>query len=136
MFTQVYSDIEELAVFCGRENTDTERVPASDIITSPGNVLSVAFRSDFSNEERYFGFEAHFSAIGECINKQNHVFVSVSDKNVSLFCLSADVDECRDRNDEDLVCDHFCHNYIGGFYCSCRFGFLLHSDNRTCKGSV
>lgn len=50
--------------------------------------------------------------------------------------LSADVDECRDRNDEDLVCDHFCHNYIGGFYCSCRYGFLLHSDNRTCKGSL
>ncbi|NP_001373185.1 mannan-binding lectin serine protease 1 isoform 1 precursor [Danio rerio] len=106
-YLKVYSDIEELAVFCGREKTDTERVPASDIILSPGNVLSVAFRSDFSNEERYFGFEAHFSAI--------------------------DVDECRDRNDEDLVCDHFCHNYIGGFYCSCRFGFLLHSDNRTCK---
>ncbi|TRY92851.1 hypothetical protein DNTS_015605 [Danionella cerebrum] len=107
VITQVYSQGEELAVYCGRESTDTERVPASDVITSPRNELSVAFRSDFSNEERYYGFEAHYSAI--------------------------DVDECRDRDDEDLVCDHFCHNYIGGFYCSCRFGFLLHSDNRTCK---
>ncbi|KAK7156732.1 hypothetical protein R3I94_006693 [Phoxinus phoxinus] len=106
-YLKVYSDTEELAVFCGRESTDTEQVPAADVIVSPGSVLSVAFRSDFSNEERYSGFEAHFSAV--------------------------DVDECRDRNDEDLVCDHFCHNYIGGFYCSCRYGFLLHSDNRTCK---
>ncbi|XP_051520829.1 mannan-binding lectin serine protease 1 isoform X1 [Myxocyprinus asiaticus] len=106
-YLKVYSDTEELAVFCGRENTDTEHVPADDVIMSPGSALSVAFHSDFSNEERYFGFEAHFSAV--------------------------DVDECRDRNDEDLVCDHFCHNYIGGFYCSCRYGFLLHSDNRTCK---
>uniref|UniRef100_A0A8C1NZE3 Mannan-binding lectin serine peptidase 1 n=1 Tax=Cyprinus carpio TaxID=7962 RepID=A0A8C1NZE3_CYPCA len=106
-YLKVYSDTEELAVFCGKENTDTEQVPANDIIVSPRNVLSVAFRSDFSNEERYSGFEAHFSAV--------------------------DVDECRDRNDEDLACDHFCHNYISGFYCSCRYGFLLHSDNRTCK---
>uniref|UniRef100_A0A8C1ZAK2 Mannan-binding lectin serine peptidase 1 n=2 Tax=Cyprinus carpio TaxID=7962 RepID=A0A8C1ZAK2_CYPCA len=106
-YLKVYSDTEELAVFCGKENTDTEQVPANDVIVSPRNVLSVAFRSDFSNEERYSGFEAHFSAV--------------------------DVDECRDRNDEDLACDHFCHNYISGFYCSCRYGFLLHSDNRTCK---
>uniref|UniRef100_A0A3B5A7I5 Mannan-binding lectin serine peptidase 1 n=1 Tax=Stegastes partitus TaxID=144197 RepID=A0A3B5A7I5_9TELE len=44
-----------------------------------------------------------------------------------------DVDECSDQSDEDLLCDHFCHNYIGGYYCSCRYGYLLHSDNRTCK---
>ncbi|XP_055053069.2 mannan-binding lectin serine protease 1 [Misgurnus anguillicaudatus] len=106
-YVKVYSESEELAVFCGRENTDTERVPADDVITSPRSELSVEFHSDFSNEERYSGFEAHYSAF--------------------------DVDECRDRNDEDLVCDHFCHNYIGGFYCSCRYGYLLHADNRTCK---
>ncbi|XP_050985234.1 mannan-binding lectin serine protease 1 isoform X3 [Labeo rohita] len=106
-YLKVYSETEELAVFCGKESTDTEQVPADGVIVSPRNMLSVAFRSDFSNEERYSGFEAHFSAV--------------------------DVDECRDRNDEDVVCDHFCHNYIGGFYCSCRYGFLLHSDNRTCK---
>ncbi|XP_034021443.1 mannan-binding lectin serine protease 1, partial [Thalassophryne amazonica] len=46
---------------------------------------------------------------------------------------SADVDECADSGDEDLLCDHFCHNYIGGYYCSCRYGYLLHTDNRTCK---
>ncbi|KTG39949.1 hypothetical protein cypCar_00024434 [Cyprinus carpio] len=65
-YLKVYSDSEELAVFCGKENTDTERVPADNVITSPRNVLSVAFRSDFSNEERYSGFEAHFSAAVEC----------------------------------------------------------------------
>uniref|UniRef100_A0A4W4G4H0 CUB domain-containing protein n=1 Tax=Electrophorus electricus TaxID=8005 RepID=A0A4W4G4H0_ELEEL len=53
----------ELAAFCGRENTDTERVPADDVILSPGSMLSVAFRSDFSNEERHSGFEAHYSAL-------------------------------------------------------------------------
>ncbi|KAK3560559.1 hypothetical protein QTP86_010966 [Hemibagrus guttatus] len=62
----VYSESEELAVFCGRENTDTEQVPADDVILSPGNILSVAFRSDFSNEEHYSGFEAHYSAVVKC----------------------------------------------------------------------
>ncbi|KAM6892529.1 mannan-binding lectin serine protease 1, partial [Xenentodon cancila] len=45
----------------------------------------------------------------------------------------ADVDECSEQSSEDLLCDHFCHNYIGGYYCSCRHGYQLHSDNRTCR---
>ncbi|XP_076590722.1 mannan-binding lectin serine protease 1 isoform X3 [Chaetodon auriga] len=106
-YVKVEAEGEVLALFCGREETDTEEVPAQQLITSPRNSLSVVFTSDFSNEERYSGFMAHYSAV--------------------------DVDECSDRTDEDLLCDHFCHNYIGGYYCSCRYGYLLHSDNRTCR---
>ncbi|XP_034404381.1 mannan-binding lectin serine protease 1 isoform X2 [Cyclopterus lumpus] len=103
---QVEAEGEVLALFCGREETDTEAVPAQQIIISPRNSLGLLFSSDFSNEERYSGFMAHYSAV--------------------------DVDECSERKDEDLLCDHVCHNYIGGHYCSCRHGYLLHSDNRTC----
>ncbi|XP_069830530.1 mannan-binding lectin serine protease 1 isoform X2 [Dendropsophus ebraccatus] len=106
-YAKVETDEQILSVFCGRESTDTEQAPGKQVTVSPGNFLSLTFRSDFSNEERYTGFDAHYSAV--------------------------DVDECAERNDEDMVCDHHCHNYIGGFYCSCRFGYLLHSDNRTCK---
>ncbi|KAG9348239.1 hypothetical protein JZ751_001974 [Albula glossodonta] len=106
---EVEAEQEVLATFCGKEETDTEQIPRDQVITSPRNTLSVTFRSDFSNEERFSGFEAHYSAV--------------------------DVDECRDRNDEELACDHYCHNYIGGYYCSCRYGYLLHSDNRTCRGT-
>ncbi|XP_029372881.1 mannan-binding lectin serine protease 1 isoform X2 [Echeneis naucrates] len=106
-FIKVEAEGEVLALFCGREASDTEAVPAQQVITSPKNSLSVLFSSDFSNEERYLGFIAHYSAV--------------------------DVDECSNRMDEDLLCDHFCHNYIGGYYCSCRYGYLLHSDNRTCR---
>ncbi|XP_063060835.1 mannan-binding lectin serine protease 1 isoform X1 [Engraulis encrasicolus] len=106
-YVKVLYDQDVLAVFCGKESTDTEQVPRDDVITSVGSALSVVFRSDFSNEERFSGFEAHYSAV--------------------------DVDECVERNDEELVCDHVCHNYIGGYYCSCRYGYLLHSDIRTCK---
>ncbi|XP_054452198.1 mannan-binding lectin serine protease 1 isoform X2 [Anoplopoma fimbria] len=106
-YVKVEAEGEVLALFCGREETDTEAVPAQQIITSPRNSLSLLFSSDFSNEERYSGFMAHYSAV--------------------------DVDECSEPPDEDLLCDHFCHNYIGGYYCSCRHGYLLHSDNRTCR---
>lgn len=50
--------------------------------------------------------------------------------------VSADVDECSGLSDQDLSCDHFCHNYIGGYYCSCRYGYLLHSDKHTCRGEA
>ncbi|XP_040205527.1 mannan-binding lectin serine protease 1 isoform X1 [Rana temporaria] len=106
-YAKVETDEQVVTTFCGKESTDTEQAPGKQVITSPGNFLSLTFRSDFSNEERYTGFDAHYSAV--------------------------DVDECAEGIDEDMVCDHHCHNYIGGFYCSCRFGYLLHSDNRTCK---
>ncbi|XP_069029252.1 mannan-binding lectin serine protease 1 isoform X2 [Embiotoca jacksoni] len=106
-FVKVEAEGEVLALFCGRDQTDTEAVPVQQVITSPRNSLNLLFSSDFSNEERYSGFRAHYSA--------------------------ADVDECSDQSDEELICDHFCHNYIGGYYCSCRYGYLLHSDNRTCR---
>lgn len=62
---QVEAEGEVLALFCGREETDTEAVPAQQLITSPTNSLGVLFASDFSNEERYSGFMAHYSAVGE-----------------------------------------------------------------------
>lgn len=62
---QVEAEGEVLALFCGREETDTEAVPAQQFMTSPRNSLSILFTSDFSNEERYSGFMAHYSAVGE-----------------------------------------------------------------------
>lgn len=62
---QVEAEGELLALFCGKEETDTEAVPAQRVIASPRNALSVTFTSDFSNEERYSGFMAHYSAVGE-----------------------------------------------------------------------
>ncbi|AWO99485.1 putative mannan-binding lectin serine protease 1 [Scophthalmus maximus] len=108
-FVKVEAESEVLGLFCGRDETDTEAVPGQQVVTSPRHSLSVVFSSDFSNEERNSGFMAHYRA--------------------------EDVDECSDRGDEDedLICDHFCHNFIGGYYCSCRYGYLLHTDNRTCR---
>ncbi|XP_066475312.1 mannan-binding lectin serine protease 1 [Tiliqua scincoides] len=106
-YVKVESEDQLLATFCGREATDTEQTPGQQAIVSPGSYLSLTFKSDFSNEERFTGFDAHYTAV--------------------------DIDECLESSDEELACDHHCHNYIGGYYCSCRFGYILHSDNRTCK---
>nr|XP_047932835.1 mannan-binding lectin serine protease 1 isoform X2 [Anser cygnoides] len=106
-YVKIEAEDQELATFCGRETTDTEQAPGQQVILSPGPYMGLTFRSDFSNEERFTGFDAHYTAV--------------------------DVDECLEKSDEELACDHYCHNYIGGYYCSCRFGYILHSDNRTCK---
>ncbi|XP_077396591.1 mannan-binding lectin serine protease 1 isoform X2 [Festucalex cinctus] len=95
-----------LGVFCGSESQDPENVPGPEPLESPGNVVSVIFSSDFSNQQNFSGFRAHYSTV--------------------------DVDECAEGVDEDAACDHLCHNYLGGYYCSCRHGYQLHRDNRTC----
>ncbi|XP_067898965.1 mannan-binding lectin serine protease 1 isoform X6 [Heterodontus francisci] len=106
-YVKVAADDDLLETFCGRESTDTEQIPGREFVLTNSNTMTITFRTDFSNEERFTGFEAHYSAV--------------------------DIDECVEKLDEALFCDHYCHNYIGGFYCSCRFSYILHSDNRTCK---
>ena len=53
-----------------------------------------------------------------------------------IFCtkfnqalLFSDIDECSSSNGG---CAHNCHNSVGGHECSCRDGYALREDNRTC----
>lgn len=54
--------------------------------------------------------------------------------------MSSDLDECDPNNaaekDERPRCQHFCHNYVGGYFCSCRTGYQLQSDHHSCKGKL
>ncbi|KAM4651187.1 mannan-binding lectin serine protease 2 [Discoglossus pictus] len=93
----------DIAHFCGKESTDTEKAPETASFYSLDNTMTVTFRSDYSNEKELTGFEAFFAA--------------------------EDINECE-RVPEP--CDHYCHNHIGGYYCSCRIGFTLHRDMKTC----
>lgn len=62
---KVETEDQVLATFCGRETTDTEQTPGQEVVLSPGSFMSVTFRSDFSNEERFTGFDAHYMAVGK-----------------------------------------------------------------------
>ena len=42
-----------------------------------------------------------------------------------------DVNECARRNGG---CGHNCVNNQGSYKCSCRRGYAVQSDGRTCKG--
>lgn len=46
---------------------------------------------------------------------------------------TSDFDECQD--DPEAGCTQFCHNFVGGYYCSCRHGYHLKEDQRTCTGT-
>ncbi|XP_078463943.1 mannan-binding lectin serine protease 1-like [Lampetra planeri] len=106
-YLKVMAGEQQLGLFCGQYSTDTEKVPGKEPILAPGNTMTVTFRSDYSNEEHYTGFAGHFTAV--------------------------DIDECVEYAEhEELACNHFCHNYPGGFLCSCRHSFSLDPDGRTC----
>lgn len=42
-----------------------------------------------------------------------------------------DIDECQASNGG---CDHFCKNTVGSFDCSCKKGFKLLTDEKSCQG--
>ncbi|KAH0628580.1 hypothetical protein JD844_009923, partial [Phrynosoma platyrhinos] len=103
-FVKVMSGNHVEGQLCGRK---TRRHPGSLILEEfhvPFNTLTVTFQSDFSNEERFTGFAAYYTAV--------------------------DVNECTDFVEDP--CSHYCNNYIGGYFCSCPAEYFLHEDQKTC----
>ncbi|XP_047923694.1 mannan-binding lectin serine protease 2 isoform X2 [Anser cygnoides] len=105
-YVKLSSGGKTLATLCGKDSTDTEEAPGNKTYLSTDNTLTVMFRSDYSNEKPFTGFEAFYAA--------------------------EDVDECKELFDGEPLCNHHCHNYVGGYYCSCRIGYTLHENKRTC----
>ena len=52
----------------------------------------------------------------------------LKNKDLSNFL---DFDECLNHLHG---CQHNCNNYKGGYFCSCRAGYRLKGDNKTCTG--
>ncbi|XP_040182276.1 mannan-binding lectin serine protease 2 isoform X1 [Rana temporaria] len=106
-YIKLTSQGKDVAHLCGKESTDTEKAPGDTTFYSLDNKMTVTFRSDYSNEKQFTGFEC--------------------------FYVAEDINECVKKNeDEEDTCDHHCHNHLGGYYCSCRPGFNLHTDKKTC----
>ncbi|XP_025929820.1 mannan-binding lectin serine protease 2 [Apteryx rowi] len=105
-YVKLSSGGKTLVMLCGKESTDTEEAPGNKTYVSVDNTLMVTFRSDYSNEKPFTGFEAFYAA--------------------------EDIDECKHLFDGEPLCNHHCHNYLGGYYCSCRIGYTLHTNKRTC----
>ncbi|POI34764.1 hypothetical protein CIB84_001485 [Bambusicola thoracicus] len=105
-YVKLSSSGKTLATLCGQDSTDTEEAPGNKTYISIDNTLTVVFRSDYSNEKPFTGFEAFYAA--------------------------EDIDECKQLFDGEPLCNHHCHNYVGGYYCSCRIGYVLHENKRTC----
>ncbi|XP_009887855.1 PREDICTED: mannan-binding lectin serine protease 2 [Charadrius vociferus] len=105
-YVKLSSGGRTLATLCGKDSTDTEEAPGNKTYISVDNNLVVVFRSDYSNEKSFTGFEAFYAA--------------------------EDIDECKELFDGEPFCNHHCHNYVGGYYCSCRIGYTLHENKRTC----
>ncbi|XP_059195366.1 complement C1s subcomponent-like [Centropristis striata] len=105
---KVFSNGSLISVLCGkREFEELQTTVNPSLVSLSGGCLSLTFHSDFSNTKRHTGFRG--------------------------FYTDQDFDECRD--DPDNGCTQFCHNYVGGYYCSCRHGYYLDADKHTCTVS-
>ncbi|XP_074857850.1 complement C1r subcomponent-like [Carettochelys insculpta] len=115
-YVKITADKKDLGRFCGQQGSATGNHPGRRKFVSKGNRMRLVFHSDFSNEENgtiipYKGFLAYYQAV--------------------------DLDECAHGNtveeDEGPLCQHLCHNYVGGYFCSCRPGYQLQSDHHSCR---
>ncbi|XP_016320376.1 mannan-binding lectin serine protease 2-like [Sinocyclocheilus anshuiensis] len=104
---KLYADEVLLFTLCEHKSMKELQVSVNPFLhSSPGGCLSVSFLADYSNTERHTGFRGFYTI--------------------------QDVDECKDPENE---CTQLCNNYIGGYRCFCRPGYILDSDKHTCQVS-
>ncbi|XP_053146763.1 complement C1r subcomponent [Hemicordylus capensis] len=114
-YVKIRADKKDLGRYCGHLGSTMGNHPGGREFVSTGNRMKLFFHSDFSNEDNgnlvfYKGFLAYYQAV--------------------------DLDECTQENDvedEGPRCQHFCHNYVGGYFCSCQPSYQLQSDRHSCK---
>ncbi|KAM9488519.1 mannan-binding lectin serine protease 2-like [Clarias gariepinus] len=105
---KISEDGHFLANLCGKKTFEELQSSVNPSLrSSSGGCLSINFYSDYSNTERHAGFKA--------------------------FYTTQDVDECWENS--EVECSHFCHNYIGGYSCSCSPGYYLDPDEHTCRAN-
>ena len=47
--------------------------------------------------------------------------------------VSTDINECVTNS---IACDHMCTNIQGSYLCSCRAGYSLDEDGKSCQGKL
>ncbi|XP_008429650.1 complement C1s subcomponent-like isoform X1 [Poecilia reticulata] len=94
-----------IALLCGKRDYEELQESVNPLLfSSAGGCLTLLFHSDYSNTKRHTGFRGFYTL--------------------------QDFNECEDE--QINKCTQFCHNFVGGYYCSCRHGYHLDEDKHTC----
>ncbi|KAL0985104.1 hypothetical protein UPYG_G00152940 [Umbra pygmaea] len=105
---QIFADGKQIETLCGKMSYEELDSTVNPLLRSSAEgCLSLSFHSDYSNTQRHTGFRGFYTL--------------------------QDFDECED--DPDNGCTQFCHNYIGGYRCSCELGYHLDTDKHKCTVS-
>ena len=84
-YVKIIEEGKTLRTFCGNAaKQHDEAVTDKMILKSSGNRINFLFHSDYSNEEKFKGFEVHYRSAGKAqlyvneVNRSNNLFIYVT----------------------------------------------------------
>lgn len=122
----------QLCIMCSASPRDQGIMTPDACLQQQDLVLPIPIRDRLWREEVRFFKKMQFSLVVWNVKIKWSTLLANNNNNFIFPVL--DINECKDPSNINGDCSQICDNTPGSYQCSCKSGFVMHSNGKDCKG--